>query len=452
VQAVAWIPGRNDSLLALFAILTILSYLNFNEKRTVGLLLLHLCWFALALLSKETAFILPALLLSLNFLVSRKTLFSKDNIKMYLGWCIVFVPWYFVREMVAYRTSLGQFNFLWEYYLHNLAAVPLFIGKIFLPVNLSTYPILEDSTLGYGIVTGVLLILLLIKSRKKYPQYVWFGGLWFVLFLLPPLMRVNPVVTTDFLEHRIYVPMIGILFMLLAIDYSTYLKNYGNVKMILSVTAIVVLLIFTIKRSQHYKDGWNYWTEAVTTSPHAAVGHQGLADIYTENGMYSEALKEFQQAAFYEPNRPDVHYDMGVAYDRLGYVKEAEQSYRKAIQLYSEYLDAYQNLAVILDKQGMGEEANIMFVKALELNPNSYELHNNYGIHLSKRNLLTEAEKEFRRAIVLNPQYGNAHLNLGYLYYVQQKSDSAERHFDIAQKLGVPVPAEFFVPSTSSEK
>jgi tetratricopeptide (TPR) repeat protein len=89
--------------------------------------------------------------------------------------------------------------------------------------------------------------------------------------------------------------------------------------------------------------------------------------------------------------------------------------------------------------------------KALELNPPSYELHNNYGIHLSKRNLLTEAEGEFQRAIALNPQYGNAHLNLGYLYYVLQKSASAEKHFDIAQKLGVPVPDEFLAPSSSQK-
>src|SRR3989339_449621 len=54
-QAVAWIPGRNDSQLAIFVLLSFLCFAEFLEKRRLYLYIAHLLFFILALLTKETA-------------------------------------------------------------------------------------------------------------------------------------------------------------------------------------------------------------------------------------------------------------------------------------------------------------------------------------------------------------------------------------------------------------
>jgi hypothetical protein len=61
VPAVAWIPGRNDSLLALFALLASLALSAWSEGRRWLVFVLHQAAFAAALFTKETALVLPLL-------------------------------------------------------------------------------------------------------------------------------------------------------------------------------------------------------------------------------------------------------------------------------------------------------------------------------------------------------------------------------------------------------
>src|SRR5207245_756913 len=59
VPAVAWIAGRNDSLLTLFALLAFLALIVCSEERRWPVFILHQGAFAAALLTKESALVLP---------------------------------------------------------------------------------------------------------------------------------------------------------------------------------------------------------------------------------------------------------------------------------------------------------------------------------------------------------------------------------------------------------
>src|SRR5262245_46302846 len=59
VHAVAWIPGRNDLILALLALLTAMTFLNYLRSQRAGWLILHLILLFLALTTKENAIVLP---------------------------------------------------------------------------------------------------------------------------------------------------------------------------------------------------------------------------------------------------------------------------------------------------------------------------------------------------------------------------------------------------------
>jgi len=61
-QAVVWLPGRNDSLLAVFILASFLSFLNYFKKPNLKNLLLYSLFFFLALLSKETSLFFPLLI------------------------------------------------------------------------------------------------------------------------------------------------------------------------------------------------------------------------------------------------------------------------------------------------------------------------------------------------------------------------------------------------------
>ncbi|MBU0763864.1 MAG: glycosyltransferase family 39 protein, partial [Bacteroidetes bacterium] len=61
LHTVAWIPGRNDSMLAILGIVSFLSLLNFLDTNKVYWLIIHFIAFFLALLTKESAIVLPML-------------------------------------------------------------------------------------------------------------------------------------------------------------------------------------------------------------------------------------------------------------------------------------------------------------------------------------------------------------------------------------------------------
>ncbi len=61
-QAVAWIPGRNDSLLTLFSLLSFVFSINFVESGKSRDIIWHIVFFAAALLTKESALLVAPLI------------------------------------------------------------------------------------------------------------------------------------------------------------------------------------------------------------------------------------------------------------------------------------------------------------------------------------------------------------------------------------------------------
>ena len=62
-QAVAWIPGRNDMLLAIFVLSSFIYLLNYLESKSSKDLVWHSVFFGFALFTKENGIVLPVLFL-----------------------------------------------------------------------------------------------------------------------------------------------------------------------------------------------------------------------------------------------------------------------------------------------------------------------------------------------------------------------------------------------------
>src|SRR6185312_10297730 len=68
-QAVAWIPGRNDSLLTIFILASFISLLKYLKTKKAGLITLHIFFFLLALFTKENAVMfIPLIFIYLRFI------------------------------------------------------------------------------------------------------------------------------------------------------------------------------------------------------------------------------------------------------------------------------------------------------------------------------------------------------------------------------------------------
>ena len=87
-QAVAWIPGRNDSLLALFVLASALAFVRYVENRNWQWLGAYLALSLAALLTKESAVLLPLIFIPVyGFVLKRKRKVSSSScLCFWVGW------------------------------------------------------------------------------------------------------------------------------------------------------------------------------------------------------------------------------------------------------------------------------------------------------------------------------------------------------------------------------
>jgi tetratricopeptide (TPR) repeat protein len=83
-----------------------------------------------------------------------------------------------------------------------------------------------------------------------------------------------------------------------------------------------------------------------------------------QNGQYQEALQEFQEAAYVDPNNADGYYNLAATYHKLGRVRNqpedlarAENCYRQCLDRDPNHHDCHRGLTVLLAEQGRTDEA-----------------------------------------------------------------------------------------------
>lgn len=340
-QAVAWIPGRNDSLLTVFVLAGFLSFLNFCEAPRLRSYAVYLFFLFLALLTKETAVFLPVLIIFYFLFLAPQKVAISDRYLLTIGSAVICCSWFLMRhfalggETTKYAAALSGIA-------QNYSAIFIYVGKLLLPFNLAVFPILADSNILYGVAALLMLTLAWLFSRHKRTNYLIFSSLWFFLFLLPSFIRINGL--PDFLEHRIYLSFIGFLIFLAEVDWIKSLDfSRKHVKI---VTAVLFLFLagLTWSHSANFSDRLVFWHSAVASAPHSPLVQRNMGVMYYYRQDALRAEEYYLRALALNPREPMVHNNLGVIYlDRKEYLR-AEKEFREELSIDPNYDKALANL------------------------------------------------------------------------------------------------------------
>ncbi len=274
-QAVAWIPGRNDTMLAIFTLAFLLSSIDYTNSGKIKSLLLSALFLLLAFFTKETAVFVPPAAFILLILVLNKKTNDKNNLVQYAVWVACFGVWYAARAMATTAsTNMASAQAMNEA-LHRLPVIVQYLGKIVLPVNLSVFPTQQDTAYYYGIAATIILVAVVVLNKQRNTTVLLGGLAIFMLFLLPALLVPGNLNQQTF-EHRLYLPMIGMLILI----SQTVLINNNLADKHLFIAAMAVCGIFSLINFSHQKSFANpraFWTQAVETSPNSAFANIMLA-------------------------------------------------------------------------------------------------------------------------------------------------------------------------------
>ena len=378
VSSVAWIMGRNDSLLALFVLLSILCLINFLTKdytwRSMIRLALHQTFFLLALFTKENGLVLPLIIIIYFWIFDagtniRDRFFTQKKIIIYALWLVAIAIYLFARKNALGSTTNIDLILVAKNLVAFLPALLVYLGKVILPINLSGYPIMKDSSWIQGLVALIPFIALYLFSHKPNYKMTFFGVVWFLVFLIPSLFRADLNPAMPLLENRLYLPMFGILLIIFGSDFwaGSFKTNYTRITAMLAIIGFYAISAFLYSRT--YQNKIVFWENAVDHSPSSAFSHNNLGAMYFIDGKVEEAGTEFAKSLSINDLELLAHGNMGLVYLQLGQYDKAESEIKKELSFNPKYSDAYYNLGLVYTKQNKFDDAIKSLEKTIEINP-----------------------------------------------------------------------------------
>jgi len=366
-QAVAWVPGRNDSILALMCMLSLLFLVRFTDGYKIKDYLPHILFFLLALFTKEPAVFLIVLFILILF-ITHKWPEKKNILLLISGWMVSMLLWFIMRRTAVSQSPVGVSDVI-KSVIINLPGFIQYTGKIFIPLNLSVYPVRIDIPIIYGLISLAIILIIVITSKIKTRKgIILLGLMWYVVFLIPALISPEPGPQSILLEHRLYLPFAGLIIGLME---TRILKDLCTERLLrpLIIILLVMLISITYFRSSVYRDSLSFWKDAVRTSPTSPVAHINLGQQYFKLRDLDRAEEEAKKALSLDPETELAHNNLGIIYAVKRKFKEAEAEFRKELEINPDYEDALYNLGMIYYEQGEIEKAMKYWYRVLSINP-----------------------------------------------------------------------------------
>ncbi|NCA77610.1 MAG: hypothetical protein EOM90_14855 [Alphaproteobacteria bacterium] len=417
-QAVAWIPGRNDMLLMIFFLSGTLLTLKYRETPKWQFLVAQFLMLLLALFTKETAVIIPIIILAV--LAMDNGQWKMDNGKwktengkwkndrrnslihnffLLISWALALVIWFLVRSAATLKPQDFTLTDLLVNGFNRAPVLIQYLGKIFFPFNLTVFPDIRLIAPWWGMVALVLLIGLIILSRSYARTLTWIGLGWYILFLIPVLV-VPASLNDQVFEHRLYLPIVGILLVLgqVSMSLNSKIKDQGSktkdqnpsnslpnssfalrplfVRQVSQGAIVFVLLLFsglTFYRIGYFKDSVTFWTAAVDDNPTSAYARMMLGLRMTEPAQMKQ---RFEEAYRLNPNEKMLNYLIGKLALDDNDIPRAERHLKKEVE-FSQIPDNYFNLARVCFLKNIPDSAAFYLEQVIRLEPRHPQANHN---------------------------------------------------------------------------
>ena len=367
-QAVSWVPGRNDSLLAIVVLGGFITFLKYLKTGSSRYLVIHFLLYIAALLTKENAVVLPVLIMVYGVTILRTPL--KKFPLPAIVWLIITMIWAAVRYQALTGGSQLGFSTQMLSAIQNFPAVLPFLGKMLFPLQLSVFPILADmkisSILGFVVVAILAVIVMLTKPKQWF--ICIFGILWFLAFLVPSFVSFNHQIN-NFSEHRSYLSLAGILFLVMAC-FPVRNSDFSKPLPLLVMGAFILAAsVITFLHSASFRNNFTFWENAVETSPSNAFNYNNLGAMYYLAGNLGKAEPLFRKAIEINPVEPMANGNIGLVCMNSNRPEEAEKYYLEEIRINPNYDNAYYNLGLLFYKKSRIDDAITLWEKTISISP-----------------------------------------------------------------------------------
>lgn len=382
-ESVAWATDRGDVLCATFYLAALLAYVRALDGgglrwRPWGVL--ALLAMAAALLSKEIAVTLPAVLLILDAYPLRRPTPWAARVREKLPFLVLALVGAAVA--VAARAAGARFSTVEQYGVGARVAMAAYsvwylVAASVWPSRLAPYhePPVRVDLLAPRFLAAALAVLALTAAvvvlRRRWPAGLasWAA---YLLVLLP----VSGLVHSGshlVAERYAYLPGVALALLLGGVAAAAVRAGHAVPSRRAGVAALLVVLAVALagwaavawRHSASWRDTLTFWQVSVAADPECRLCVLNLAGEYFNAGRAVEAEAWARRAIPLWPGRGTPHHRLGAALLVQGRDAEAERELREAIRLAPGLGEAQRELGRLYARQGRTAEAATALREAL---------------------------------------------------------------------------------------
>jgi len=413
-EAVACISGISNLLFAFFVLASLCFYL----RNSIISRVLSLLAFALALLAKEQAVVLPILIVLLEMMSPSSSPRPLTPRAVRIGgYFVVLIMYFLVREILLPEGAMPAVALDHELFLRALSiprTVLMYLGAIFFPHDLHYYrnvDILRPNGVSIGIflVVFAAVVGIILKAPRPHRRLLLLGAGWFGITLLPvlnivPLINEYSLILTA--EHFLYLPLFGVLLFVLGLGDFFLIGMPERRRSFLAKGGVglpvVLFLAMTLRQNACWAGEIPLFECTVRFEKDFGRAHILLAKAYYANGRYIKAIETYRRALTIMDGYLVKVGPRPVASVYLGFIKEI-----------------HFDLAHCFEGLGDYQEAVNWYLRALVIDRNDAAVHNNLGVGYINLGDKEKAAAHFREAVALDPQSVGARENLEKLLRFQ---------------------------------
>jgi protein O-mannosyl-transferase len=437
-NAVAWIPARGDILLCLFSLISFITFLEYFNTKKIEYLIFHTVFILFALLSKETAVLIPVLILSYFYFVQRSKFILKDIIPFIIVWSVSFILFFSLRlSIIKLNPSSNIFGII--PFVKNLPVIPITFFKFFFPYSLCTMPFYDKTGIIGGIVILTIFTIITFKIIRGDRRIIIWGGVWFLVFSIPPMFYRSyfASIAYEYFEYRAYLPIIGILLVSgLIINKLTDGFSFNKV-LIIAIPILLAYSFITFIHTTAFSDPVSFFTSAIKTNSNNAMAFSERGTAYYNMREMEMAKSDLDNSIRICPVYPVSYFNKGVLYSTSKDDKQAEYYFSQALKYdtLSQDLHMLKSYAYVkLSDKKLNlrkfDETKILLKKGIKMYPEDSRLYNNLGLAYYNTMKYDSAYVEYNKAIEAEKNVYTYYDNRGMAEYHLKDYKNALKDFN----------------------
>jgi tetratricopeptide (TPR) repeat protein len=430
--AVTYIVQRAESLMALFYLATLYSFLRMTASPRPfawASATIVACWLGQA--TKEVMATAPLVVLAVDAALVSGSLSQaiRNRWRFYL---LLFTAWFGAAALVVHSGSRsGTVSMTGK--LNPLTYFVAQCGHLLTYLRLSVWP--AGQIFDYGeeiqpwdgsqlpqVLAIVALIGLIFVLCWRSPRLGVIGLI--PLLILAPTSSFIPVITQVAVEHRMYLPLASVAsisgLLLLMLAMRVYPHQIWRQRMLFSIVVAALaagLGSATYLRNRVYATELDVWEDTVRKRPTNVRACQNVVDSSIKTNRAVDIVATYEPALAKPWNRNAALHGRSRSWYIVQNYSAGIADLQEALRLDPADAAAYNDLAMIYADQEKWEMTLEAATQSIELNPQVGVAHLNRAMALAHLEHHEEAVLEYRKFNELQPYLSEGHRLFGTYWY-----------------------------------